>query len=184
MSAEAADRGAATSSRPCTPPQTVRFLLQESLLELTCASPARVARPRRPEDCPRGSAPAPSSAATQRPGRVAGLPGPSCGAARSLTGHQAPARGAIREGLRKAGNRGPPRPPPFRVCRLVRLSGDRSNSGWGLSPPLGSWAGVRSAETPAVQRLVLTLNNYVVPILTVLFLNERILLTQLFKVGL
>lgn len=35
MSAEAADREAATSSRPCTPPQTswFEFLLQESLLE-------------------------------------------------------------------------------------------------------------------------------------------------------
>lgn len=35
MSAEAADREAATSSRPCTPPQTCwfEFLLEESLLE-------------------------------------------------------------------------------------------------------------------------------------------------------
>lgn len=35
MSAEAADREAATSSRPCTPPQTswFEFLLEESLLE-------------------------------------------------------------------------------------------------------------------------------------------------------
>lgn len=35
MSAEAADREAVTSSRPCTPPQTswFEFLLEESLLE-------------------------------------------------------------------------------------------------------------------------------------------------------
>lgn len=35
MSAEAADREAATSSRPCTPPQTCwfEFLLEETLLE-------------------------------------------------------------------------------------------------------------------------------------------------------
>ena len=35
MSSEAADREAATSSRPCTPPQTswFEFLLEESLLE-------------------------------------------------------------------------------------------------------------------------------------------------------
>ncbi|XP_058554590.1 integrator complex subunit 8 isoform X4 [Neofelis nebulosa] len=48
MSAEAADREAATSSRPCTPPQTCwfEFLLEESLLEKhlrkTCPDPAPV----------------------------------------------------------------------------------------------------------------------------------------------
>ncbi|KAF4022465.1 hypothetical protein G4228_014296 [Cervus hanglu yarkandensis] len=48
MSAEAADREAATSSRPCTPPQTswFEFLLQESLLEKhlrkPCPDPAPV----------------------------------------------------------------------------------------------------------------------------------------------
>ncbi|XP_024621188.1 integrator complex subunit 8-like, partial [Neophocaena asiaeorientalis asiaeorientalis] len=48
MSAEAADREAATSSRPCTPPQTCwfEFLLEESLLEKhlrkPCPDPAPV----------------------------------------------------------------------------------------------------------------------------------------------
>lgn len=48
MSAEAADREAATSSRPCTPPQTCwfEFLLEESLLEKhlrkACPDPAPV----------------------------------------------------------------------------------------------------------------------------------------------
>lgn len=45
MSVEAVDREAATSSRPCTPPQTswFEFLLEESLLEkhLKKASPGK-----------------------------------------------------------------------------------------------------------------------------------------------
>lgn len=50
MSAEAADREAATSSRPCTPPQTCwfEFLLEESLLEkhLRKACPGELASER------------------------------------------------------------------------------------------------------------------------------------------
>lgn len=42
MSAEAADREAATSSRPCTPPQTswFEFLLEEALLEQHLQKPS------------------------------------------------------------------------------------------------------------------------------------------------
>lgn len=96
MSAEAADREAATSSRPCTPPQTswFEFLLQESLLEKHLRKPCPGKRgPCGPRTAlgapgaPRLPLPRPND-----PGRRAS--GPSCGAARSLTGHQNCPRGA------------------------------------------------------------------------------------------
>lgn len=56
MSAEAADREAATSSRPCTPPQTCwfEFLLEESLLEKHLRKPCPGMRG---SCCPRGAKP-------------------------------------------------------------------------------------------------------------------------------
>lgn len=56
MSAEAADREAATSSRPCTPPQTCwfEFLLEESLLEKHLRKPCPGMRD---SSCPRGAKP-------------------------------------------------------------------------------------------------------------------------------
>ena len=79
MSAEAADREAATSSRPCTPPQTCwfEFLLEESLLEKHLRKPCpgkrgagspKGARPGH-RRCPCGSHhPAPSRPRTCDPG--------------------------------------------------------------------------------------------------------------------
>lgn len=73
MSAEAADREAATSSRPCTPPQTCwfEFLLEESLLEKHLRKP-----------CPgkRGAC-SPRGAGTRPPGFSAAKPR-AAGAAR------------------------------------------------------------------------------------------------------
>lgn len=68
MSAEAADREAATSSRPCTPPQTswFEFVLEEALLEQHLQKPS-------PGACPAGRR---LPAAWVRPGPAA-RPGPS-----------------------------------------------------------------------------------------------------------
>ena len=94
MSAEAADREAATSSRPCTPPQTswFEFLLQESLLEKHLRKPFPGKRGARGPRIALGAPAAPRRLPLPRgPGRRAS--GPSPGAAPSLTGHQTCRRG-------------------------------------------------------------------------------------------
>lgn len=73
MSAEAADREAATSSRPCTPPQTCwfEFLLEESLLEKHLRKPC----PGKRGACsPTGAGPGPR--ANRRASRPPALSGP------------------------------------------------------------------------------------------------------------
>lgn len=89
MSAEAADREAATSSRPCTPPQTCwfEFLLEESLLEKHLRKP-----------CP-GEGP------HERPPRAGAQPGPGVPEQSSQQRPSRPQRGGPVPGSR------PPRVP-------------------------------------------------------------------------
>lgn len=87
MSAEAADREAATSSRPCTPPQTswFEFVLEEALLEqhLQKPSPGACSAGRRlPSGPARPRSPAPPGAGSF-PGAVRRQRGLCCGAGES-----------------------------------------------------------------------------------------------------
>lgn len=188
MSAEAADREAATSSRPCTPPQTCwfEFLLEESLLEKHLRKPCPGKRGARGERDPaRGAArrahndPAPSWWRSCGPGRSRWLER-SSGRTPSLR-------------IKRPGGRGPKKsagltlsPPPlchftvwdFNTCEVV-LWHCLGWGGWLEPSSLLNPAVINLKTKSAVTELILTLISYILGFyLTVLFFNEGILLTQ------